>query len=611
MQTDVQHLASDAMAGRYTLAPELGEAATWIAQRHDALGLQPVGKDYQVPFELRVGARSEGPQRIMIHRRTKDQEIPTDAFVPARISASAKVRGPLVFAGYAARSQPPKAPEAPEIDPVDETSAPASNGREIAHEYDDLGGLELEGKVALILAYAPNLPDVGAMFAVLQTIAEDFEKEAGPPLAAKDEAAMRALHEQARKRIAQLLRPFMHGEKLPDSFWKVDEPMTSRIDLMRLLGPIMAMRKGPQFDPREHALRSKVARLEEAGAVGVIVVQGARSHLGKEAREQDALPTLAGETPEVLPEQAGIPVVHMRWKDADRFLRVGKSKLSKLQEQIDGDLKPRSQAVRGVEIELETKLSFDARQIPNVVAQIPGSERADEIVLIGAHYDHIGTAELGTQCRATERRGVVDEICNGADDNASGTAMILEIARAVKASGVQPRRSLVFAHFAGEELGLLGSKAMAASPPFDREQVVAMINLDMVGRLGSRGLLVGGVGTSDAWMPLLDEIGTRGMGVTYDALVARRSDHASFYRHEIPVLFFFTGTHPYYHRPGDHTDRINVEGMQTIGEVVGEVVWELAQGRPIAYSAPKEGDGLTNGLPGTGDVVKEVEPAQP
>jgi Zn-dependent M28 family amino/carboxypeptidase len=132
-----------------------------------------------------------------------------------------------------------------------------------------------------------------------------------------------------------------------------------------------------------------------------------------------------------------------------------------------------------------------------------------------------------------------------------------------------------------------------------------MVNLDMVGRLGRRGLAVGGIGSSEDWMPLLDRIGANGMSVLYERAVATRSDHANFYREKIPVLFFFTGIHADYHRAGDHADKINVEGLRSIGEVVAQVMLALADGHEIHYTPPADGDGLSNGLPGDDPTTVE------
>ena len=203
-----------------------------------------------------------------------------------------------------------------------------------------------------------------------------------------------------------------------------------------------------------------------------------------------------------------------------------------------------------------------------------GTEHPDEIVILGAHYDHIGTKEHGSFCRPSPGGDEADEICNGADDNASGSAMVLEIALTLAEAGYQPKRSLVFAHFAGEELGLHGSNGLANEPPnvapFQGGNVVAMINLDMVGRYREdEGVQIGGVSSSDAWHPLIEAAGDQGLSLLYERSVTGRSDHIHWYRQKIPVLFFFTGLHSDYHRAGDHSDKINRDGMAGIGRCRG------------------------------------------
>ncbi|MBK6917378.1 MAG: M20/M25/M40 family metallo-hydrolase [Deltaproteobacteria bacterium] len=244
----------------------------------------------------------------------------------------------------------------------------------------------------------------------------------------------------------------------------------------------------------------------------------------------------------------------------------------------------------------------------NVLAVLPGTDAADEIVVIGAHYDHIGRKDAGLACIGS------DDTCNGADDNGSGTAMVLSIAKAFAAAGRRPRRTLVFAHFAGEELGLHGSKALANTapdaPPFRGGHVVAMINFDMVGRLGSGGLSIGGVGSSTGWMPLLDRLGSRGMSVVYERSVSARSDQAPFYELGIPVLFFFTGLHDDYHRADDEADRINYDGMNTIGDLALALVEAVAGGAELPFAAATGDDGLVTRMPGSDErtVEKRVGP---
>jgi hypothetical protein len=409
---------------------------------------------------------------------------------------------------------------------------------------------------------------------------------------------MRRLHEKARKQLAALIEPFTRGHALPKSFWELpDETMTDDLGLSRILAPLLTMElPGPRFEPTENFARTKLERLAAAGVAGVIFVRGPRSHLDDAARREDPLPELAAAGS--FSESYSFPVVQMRWTAADERIRVGGEKLSVLQRKIDLEQVPHSRELDDVEIEITASVAPIQRQVPNVLGRIEGTDLADKLVVVGAHYDHLGTSANGHDCPRVERKDHIDEICNGADDNASGSAMVLELARAFARRGIRPRRTLIFAHFAGEELGLFGSAALAEHPPWDKEKVVAMINLDMVGRLGRRGLAIGGLGSSTDWMPLLDRIGNKGMSVLYERAVATRSDHASFYRQRIPVLFFFTGIHADYHRPGDHADKINVAGLRSIGELVGEVLVALADGHAVRYTAPAQGDGLSNGLPG-------------
>jgi Zn-dependent M28 family amino/carboxypeptidase len=159
---------------------------------------------------------------------------------------------------------------------------------------------------------------------------------------------------------------------------------------------------------------------------------------------------------------------------------------------------------------------------------------------------------------------------------------------------------------------VLGSKALAEAPPFELKRVVAMVNLDMVGRLGPKGLAIGGLASSEAWMPVLEKVGSAGIEILYEGSVATRSDHASFYRKDIPVLFFFTGVHADYHRPGDHADKINLAGMTAIGTIVGGVMEALGDGLAVPWRPAGPQGGLSQGLPGSdpATVVKRVKAVQ-
>ncbi len=595
MAADIGVLAADDYHGRYTLSPDLRRAADFLSQRYGELGLVPVGSGFAVDFPLRTGARLTQAPGLQLHRGKKTTPIAGDAFVALPQSGSGIVRGELVFVGYAARSE------------VDEKEG--KDGQPAAApDYDDLAGIDLKGKVALVLLEAPGRPDPMLLFKRLQLEAQKFGEAAAPLKAAADLAGLRKLHEGARTRLVGLLQSFLPPENLAKVWPLPEDPLTVEYDLQTIVGGLMreaANLPGPRFGFGEGSLKSKVERLAKAGAVGVVAVRGPRSFVAPEEREADALPTLAGGT-SVLGEALALPLVQMKWKAVDKLL--GQRKLSKLQEEIDLGRKPRSGPMAGMEVALSVALEPVQTMVPNILASLPGSDRAQEIVLVGAHYDHIGQAGLG-QCSEARSGSTVDSICNGADDNASGTAMVLELARALKQRGQAPQRTIVFVNFAGEELGILGSKALAEAPPFDLKRVVAMVNLDMVGRLGPKGLAIGGLGSSDAWMPLLDKVGTEGLEILYESSVATRSDHASFYRKDIPVLFFFTGVHSDYHRPGDHTDKINLPAMGSIGQIVGGVVLALGDGLAMPWKPPGANGGLSQGLPGSdpSTVLKRVK----
>lgn len=600
LQGDIAALARDELRGRFTLSPELALAAEFLAARHRELGLLPVtGSSYLVNFPIAVGVQPREPASLQIVRAGKATPVAPADFSITPQTASGEVRGPAVFVGYAAQADPVPAPG---------EDKPAAD----APVYDDLAGLDLKGKIAVVLLDAPGRPDTMAFFRRLRREASEFAAATAPLKQAGDVAGLRALHERTRGRIVAMLQQFLPEADLKDMWPLPDDPLAVELDLAALVGPVMreaTRRKGPQFGFQAGSLKSTVERLAQAGAIGVVAVRGPRSFLDAESREADAFLPLQRDDG-ALGEPLALPIVQMKWKAADRLLRVGKGKkkISELQAVIDTKLIPQSGEIPGVELAIHAAVEPVHVEAPNVLASVPGTDLRDEIVLLGAHYDHIGVDGRG-ECSESRKDGVVDTICNGADDNASGTAMLLELARHFQA--VRPRRTVVFAHFAGEELGLLGSKALADKPPFALDKVVAMINLDMIGRLGPKGLAIGGLVSSDAWMPLLDRVGTAGLSVLYEASVATRSDHASFYRKNIPVLFFFTGTHADYHRPSDHADKINLDGLVKIGEIVHGVARALADGEKVPFRPPPPGGGLSSTLPGTNPdtVVKRVQAA--
>jgi hypothetical protein len=218
--------------------------------------------------------------------------------------------------------------------------------------------------------------------------------------------------------------------------------------------------------------------------------------------------------------------------------------------------------------------SGPARSLPtqNVVAMLPGSDPVltGEFVVIGAHVDHLGRD--GEFAQDPEAK---DAIRNGADDNASGTAALLELARLF--SMVPTRRSLVFAHFSGEELGLLGSAHFVGSPPFPLARAQAMVNFDMVGRLRDNRVIVYGTATATEMRGIVDSANANvGLRVFAQGDGTGPSDHASFYLKDMPVLHFFTDLHDDYHRATDDIEKINAEGEARVVELAARIIRDLA-----------------------------------
>ncbi|HEX9728396.1 MAG TPA: M28 family peptidase [Gemmatimonadales bacterium] len=216
---------------------------------------------------------------------------------------------------------------------------------------------------------------------------------------------------------------------------------------------------------------------------------------------------------------------------------------------------------------------LDGARVRNVVGILPGrGPLAGQVVVVGAHYDHLGLGGMGSL--DPDSVGVVH---NGADDNASGAATLIEIARRLRARAAGDRRTIVFVAFTAEELGLIGSTYYTKHPVLPNDSAIAMINLDMVGRLDANKLMVFGTETAPEFDGLLDSLNAihqfalEGSGDGWG-----RSDQQSFYAVDVPVLHLFTGTHVDYHRVTDDADKINADGAARVGRFAADLVWSLA-----------------------------------
>lgn len=204
----------------------------------------------------------------------------------------------------------------------------------------------------------------------------------------------------------------------------------------------------------------------------------------------------------------------------------------------------------------------------NIIAFLDNN--SPHTVVVGAHYDHLGTDGQGSSLAGQSE----DKIHNGADDNASGTAGVLELARYLTENAIKEKYNYLFVHFAAEELGLVGSKHFVQNSPIPLSSIHYMINMDMIGRYSDdKGLTVGGVGTSPYWGYAVPEsIKKTSLRVRVDSTGMGPSDHASFYLQNIPVLSFFTGVHADYHKPSDDADKINYLGQAQVIDFIKEII---------------------------------------
>jgi Tol biopolymer transport system component len=470
LRKDVTFLASDEAEGRGIGTKGIDRAADYLEARMKAIGLAPAfGKSYRQPFPIKTG--------VAIDEGNELQGVAKDDWTPLGFSSSGAFSGPIAFVGYGIAAPP--------------------------LGYDDFAGIDLKGRVAVMLRYEPQEKDEKSIF---------------------------------------------DGRK--PSRWS--------------------------------ALRYKVLQARERGAAAVVFVTGPLQDDGK-----DRVPALANDGPE---SPAGIPVIQLRTSVAQKLLGID---LAQWQKDVDGDLKPRSRVLaQTLGGRVAVKNTFVTTS--NLAGLIPGKgSLAHEVVVIGAHYDHLGYGGEHSM------KPNVHAIHHGADDNASGDAAILGIAQALRESlaNVANRRTILVCLFSGEESGLAGSGYMVDHPPVPVPSIKAMINLDMVGDLHDNALAALGAESAPEWKPLID----RAAAVVKLDVAARGdgygpSDQTSFYAQRIPVLHFFTGAHERYHTPEDTADKINYAGMQRIVDLTTRVADPLVRGdvtpvyARVAAAPAMEGD---------------------
>lgn len=449
----IKYLASDELAGRFPGTDGDKLTVEYIVNEFEEYGITPAGEDgYLQPFDY-ISEIKLGKDNSLSIGNGELIKGSGEEFTTLYLSANGTAQGNIVFVGYGIN--------APELN------------------YNDYAGIDLKGKIALMLMYSPGYNNP---------------------------------HDN----------PFSKYERL----------------------------------------RIKCAAAKEQGAAGIIVVKGPESG-------EDELVKLRMSGPG---ETMDIPVMNVKRSYVEYiFTNTKKMTLSEVQKNIDSLRTPMSFESGGGMAQLKADLVRIKALTNNVIGKIEGKDPVlkNEYIVIGAHMDHLGDGLKYGSLHDSH----VAEIHNGADDNASGVAGILELAQYYSTKKKDLKRSIIFMTFSGEEAGLIGSAYFTKSELMKKYNVVSMINLDMVGRLTDNKLTIGGTGTSSIWQGLLDSLNkSYNFTAAYNKDGYGPSDHASFYGKDIPVLFFFTGLHKDYHKPSDDWQLINADGEAKVLNMVVSIV---------------------------------------
>jgi hypothetical protein len=544
LRDTVTYLASDELEGRGVGTEGLDKAAEYLAAKFASLGLKTDLFD-GTPFQkFEVSVTSEmGPQEqnhlALVGpdgKEPKRIELKLgENFTPLAIGGSGKFDAPLVFAGYGITAKDLKRDGQP-------------------FTYDDYAGLDVKGKVVVIIRKEPQQKDAKSVFS-------------------GDKPSQHAVF------VRKLANASEHGVAAVILVNDGQEMTTRRDEATKSLTAALEKLAGLQA-------KFKDAGPEEQGPLATEISKTAEeaAELGKRvAGPSDTLLNFTEAGSETT--HAKLPVYFATRAAIDELLKAsGSQDLATLEKEIDADLKPRSAELSGWKAAGQANVIQKKAQVKNVIAVLEGEgPEADKTIVIGAHYDHLGLGGSGSLAPWTAA------VHNGADDNASGTATLLELAHRL-ATGPKPKHRIVFMAFTAEERGLLGSAHYVRNPRFPLESTIAMFNLDMVGRLNDDKLMVYGTGTAKEFDPLVESLCQQaGFKITKHPGGFGPSDHSSFYSKKIPVLHLFTGTHTDYHRPSDDTGKLNIEGMRRVADLLLAIVeaTDKAEGRPTYIEVKK------------------------
>jgi hypothetical protein len=525
---DMAYLASDELQGRDVGSEGLELAARYIAQSFEQEGLQVDLFDgtpfqtFNIPTGVTVG---EAAKNRLAVRSDEGEPAVTEvslgtSFRPLGVGDSGLAQGPVVFVGYG-------------------ITAPEKS-------YDDYASVDVKGSIVLMIRKEPRGPEADKVFGGDRNSRHAFFDTKIRNAAERGAIAVLLVNDQ--ESIARMTQ-------------RVDQQMTAEVKLIENLDRQIADLPQEADNTRRRLANRRdeiVAMVEDLKRQKIVASEGLM-----EVGEAGGKPTVEG-----------MPVISISRSLASGWIESASGKtLEAIQQEIDEKVRPRTIDLK-LNAKLQTSLSPSSVSTSNVIGVLPGRGRlADETVVIGAHYDHVGMGGIGSLAPGTVA------IHNGADDNASGTSVLLSsVARVKESLADRPdHRRVVFIAFTGEERGLLGSEHYVRNPRFPLESTVAMINLDMVGRLRNNDLTVYGTGTAVGFDELVDRANRETEFTLFKVASGYGpSDHQSFYMQKIPVLFFFTGLHSDYHRPSDKIDKINLNGMARITDITSVVASELA-----------------------------------
>jgi hypothetical protein len=526
---DLLYLTSDACEGRGVGTKGIDLAADYIAREFSKAGLRPGGdrSTYFQNFFVSAGVRIDKPATLSLTGplgqtlRLKTNEH----FTVQRSCGSGRADAPVVFVGYG-------------------LTVPKLG-------YDDYAGLDVAGKVVIVLRRSPRLANTFA-----------------DPFGTNDRTTDSSDYRDDNKAV------------------NAERHHAAAVLLVNAADVLVALdgRTGPGG--------------RGAGQRGGAGRRGASGRGGFGAPSGDALTpaprasaALTGETNTRVygTEVVSIPVVQVQRELVDQLLQSAGAGLADLERDIDRTLKPHSQALPGWSCQIETAVTHSRVAVKNVIGVLESSgPLADETVVLGAHYDHVGYGMGGGFGGLSTFGGVgafgsppvraaAKMVHHGADDNASGTVSVLELARFFASHPEKHRRRLVFIAFTAEESGLIGSAYYGRHPMFGLDRTAAMVNFDMVGRLQNDELEVTGVGTAKGLEGLVEHLASQHKFKLSKVQTGfGPSDHQSFTLRGVPALEFFTGFHEQYHMPSDRVATINLTGLQRIVELVGDLVTELS-----------------------------------